>query len=66
MAVDMYSGKLVQFDEQVPEELKVQTVLSSASIPGAFQPQHIKGLILSDGGVFDNLNLAPAIEKCRE
>ncbi len=26
----------------------------------------MKGLILADGGVFEQLNLAPAIEKCRE
>lgn len=26
----------------------------------------MKGLILADGGTFEQLNLAPAIEKCKE
>ena len=44
----------------------MQTILSSASIPGFFSPQHLNSLILSDGGVFENLNLGPAIDKCRD
>jgi predicted acylesterase/phospholipase RssA len=41
-------------------------VVASASIPGFFSPVKIKDMALVDGGVFENLDLAEAIVKCRE
>jgi len=64
--VDLVSGKVVIFDEKTPEVYKTQAILSSGSLPIVFTPQYIENLVLVDGGVFTNLDLAEAIVKCRD
>ena len=60
-------GEFVTFDqtntaiEDVP-----QAALSSASVPGAFPPQHFKGRILMDGGVIWSVDPLSAIKQCLE
>ena len=62
----MVSGKVVIFDEKTPDEFKTQAIVSSGSLPIVFPPQYIENLVLVDGGLFTNLDLAEAIVKCRE
>lgn len=50
----------------MPENIRVDAVLSSASIPVVFPAQNIGNYTLVDGGVFSNLNLAETIHKCRD
>jgi predicted acylesterase/phospholipase RssA len=64
-SVDMNSGKVVIFDENTPDELKTKAIVSSGSLPIVFPPQYIENLVLVDGGVFTNLDLAATIVKCR-
>jgi predicted acylesterase/phospholipase RssA len=61
----MTSGKVVIFDENTPDELRTQAIVSSGSLPIVFPPQYIENLVLVDGGVFTNLDLAETIVKCR-
>lgn len=37
-AVDLNTGRVVTFDERIPEDMKIASVLSSGSIPGFFSP----------------------------
>ena len=37
-SVDMSSGKVVVFDENTPDELKTQAIVSSGSLPIVFPP----------------------------
>lgn len=67
-AVDLNTGKVVIFDEEV---LKTgydiaEAVLSSASIPGVFPPNKFMNGSFGDGGVFANLELTNGILKCKE
>ena len=41
-------------------------MLSSASIPGAFSPTYLDGMVLVDGSLFTSLDLWDAILKCSE
>jgi len=66
LATEMSTGRVVLFDEDVPEEFRAKSLLASASLPGFFSPVDINGLSLNDGGVFENLDLASAIIKCKE
>jgi predicted acylesterase/phospholipase RssA len=40
-SVDLNTGKVIIFDESVPENLRAKAILSSASIPGFFPPVKI-------------------------
>ena len=41
-------------------------MLSSGSIPVAFQPQHLNGHIFMDGGTVWNVNIDSAVKRCHE
>ena len=62
----MNTGKVVIFDETMPQEMISEAICSSASIPGAFAPTIIDSMTLVDGGLFTNLDLDEAVTKCRE
>ena len=66
-AVDVNTGEYVTFTEEnsAPEELP-QRCLASASIPFVFPHQHIGEYVLMDGGTVWNINLASAVDRCRE
>jgi NTE family protein len=51
-SVDINTGKVIIFDETVPEPLRAKVVLSSASIPSFFPPVKIDDWLLVDGGTF--------------
>ena len=63
--MDLVTGKVVIFDETTPKEFLVPAIVSSGSLPIVFTPQYIENLVLVDGGVFTNLDLAEAMVKCR-
>jgi NTE family protein len=65
-SVDLKTGKIVLFDETVPEELRVKSLISSASIPFVFPPVVIDDFVLVDGGNFMNLDIGDPIDRCRE
>ena len=60
-ATDYNNGKAVYFSKG---DL-VKTVIASASIPVLFKPVTIDGTTYFDGGVLDNLPIAPLENKCR-
>lgn len=64
--VDLNTGKVLVFDENVPQDKLSQSLAASASVPGAFSPVYLDNMVLVDGGLFTNLDLADAIIKCRE
>lgn len=43
-----------------------QAALASGSIPGAFPPQLMNGMVLMDGGTIWDVNLISAIDQCLE
>ena len=51
-SVDLLTGKIVIFDETIPEDQKVDALFSSASIPGIFPPTELDQFQLVDGGTF--------------
>lgn len=54
------------FDENVTDEIRTDSLLSSASIPSAFPPVKIDDMVLVDGGTFQNLDIGDPIDRCRE
>ena len=60
-AVDLNSGRVVRFNHTLPLEYVAKAIESSASIPGFFSPVKMNGLVMVDGGVFDNLGIAQGI-----
>lgn len=66
-SVNINDGKVYSFDETMDPKLQGETVAASASIPIVFQPtDSIGDLQLVDGGIYSDLNLQDAINKCRE
>jgi NTE family protein len=65
-SVDLKSGKIVLFDETVPEAIRAKSIISSASIPFVFPPIEIDDYALVDGGTFMNIDIGDPIERCRE
>lgn len=51
-ATDLVTGKIIIFDESVPEESRVKAILASASIPSVFPPVELNDMYLVDGGTF--------------
>lgn len=64
--MDLITGKVIIFDESVPEDLLEDVLFSSASIPGVFPYVQIGDFKLVDGGTFQNLAVGDPIERCRE
>ena len=65
-SVDLKTGRIVLFDENVPEEIRIKSLISSASIPFVFPPVEIDDFLLVDGGNFMNLDIGDPIDRCRE
>ena len=64
-AVDANSGVYVPWtNENTTIETLPQAVMSSASIPFVFPPQHMDGYVLMDGGSVWNINIPTAINYC--
>lgn len=61
MAVNINNGHIIVFDETTPEKYRADAIVAGASFPGAFPPIKIGNMLLNDGGIFDNLNLAEAV-----
>lgn len=65
-AVDLNTGEVVIFDETTPIEQMPAMVLSTGSLPVAFEPIILAKQTLVDGGVFTNLDMSEAILKCKD
>ena len=66
-AVDTNTGEYVAMtNENTTYDELAQSAVSSGSLPGIFQPQHLHGYIFFDGGMIWNVNLVSAIEQCME
>lgn len=65
-AVDANTGQVVVFDETVPLEVRNKAIIGSGSVPFAFPPQEIDGMMLIDGGIFANIALGDPIQRCKE
>lgn len=64
-AVDANSGVYVPWtNENTDIDSLPQAVMSSASIPFVFPPQHMDGYVLMDGGSVWNINIPTAINTC--
>ena len=57
---------MVIFDESMPIEERARSVISSTSIPFAFEPVIIDDMELVDGSMYSNLSIGDPIERCRE
>jgi predicted acylesterase/phospholipase RssA len=66
-SVDANTGDYMTFTH-LNTEFKdlAQSCASSASIPGAFTPQHFKGHIMMDGGTMWDINIDSAVNYCLE
>ena len=47
-------------------EERVQNIISSTSIPFAFEPVKIDDMMLVDGSTYSNLSVGDPIQRCRE
>ena len=64
---DAKNGSFVRFDEKTPfEELLYKAVAASSAFPAFFQSVEYLNNTYIDGGVLINLDIAGAIEKCKE
>ena len=54
------------FNETIDGETMVKAILGSASLPVALPTVELMGMHLVDGGVFTNLDLYNAIQRCKE
>jgi hypothetical protein len=64
---DAKNGSFVRFDENTPfEELLFKAVAASSAFPAFFQSVEYLNNTYIDGGVLINLDIAGAIEKCKE
>ena len=64
----MATGEVIVFDETTPINKRHLAIISSGSIPVFFPPVDdlMPNKVLTDGGVFANLEIDDAIIKCRE
>lgn len=54
------------FDESMTVEERARSVISSTSIPFAFEPVKIDDMELVDGSMYSNVSIGDPIERCRE
>lgn len=54
------------FDENTPRDVIGKAIQASGSLPAVFPPVNLDGMTLVDGGVFTNLDLGDAINRCKE
>jgi NTE family protein len=60
-ATDIIHGRSIIFDSGNLDE----ALMASSCVPLVFEPVHINGTTLIDGGVLNNFPVEPLIEKCR-
>jgi len=65
-AVDVNTGAYVVWNETLAREEQYRAFMSSALIPGVFEPDHWGDYVLMDGGTVWNTNLVTAVQRCRE
>ena len=57
----MFSAQVVIFDETMSNEERVANIISSTSIPFAFEPVPVDDMLLVDGSVYANLSVGDPI-----
>ena len=57
----MLSAQVVIFDETMSNEERVANIISSTSIPFAFEPVPVDDMLLVDGSVYANLSVGDPI-----
>ena len=66
-ATDSRTGQFVRFTEDLGyEELAYKAARASGAIPGIFEAVEFHNMTLVDGGVIDSLDVAGAVNRCRE
>ena len=65
-SVDASTGEILHYNENMPREDIITSVIASASIPCAFPPQYLRGKTLIDGGSALNLDLPAMVNRCKE
>ena len=65
-ATDAIQGTFVRYNESLSFEDMVTAVRASSAFPSAFPPVNFDNRVLIDGGVISNLDIAGAIQRCRE
>lgn len=66
-ATNAKNGTFVRFTEQIGiNDLMYDAVRASSAFPGFFQAVNYNNMTLIDGGVLINLDIAGAIERCKE
>ena len=63
---DFETGEIFRYNETSSLDKIALAVVASASIPAAFSHTHLDNHVFVDGGVVWNLDLAGAIDRCRE
>lgn len=66
-ATNAKTGKFVRFTEKVGrDELMFDATRASSAFPGFFQSVNYQNMTLIDGGVLINLDIAGAVDRCKE
>ena len=52
LSVNIANSQVVIFDESIPNNIRLEAIFSSASIPFVFPPVELDGMFLVDGGSF--------------
>ena len=69
MSIDVETGEVIIFDESIDElshEERINALISSTSIPGAFAPERIDGRSLADGSLHTTVAIGEPINRCRD
>lgn len=66
-ATDAQTGDFIRYTESLPtDDLMFKAVAASSAFPGFFQSVNFDNKTLIDGGVLINLDIAGAVERCKE
>ena len=67
-ATDYRTGRPIVFDESISNdsELLVKSIVASTAIEGVFAPVHLDGMLLVDGGIYENVAIEEPIRRCLE
>ena len=65
-SIDFHTGRPVVFDETLAtdSERLVKAIQASTAIEGIFAPVHLDGMLLVDGGIYENVAIEEPIRRC--
>lgn len=66
MSSDLNTGQTIIFDETMSHDERIDSIISSTTVPLAFPTVHKDDMVLVDGSLFATISIGDPIERCRE